>query len=56
MYMYLMGPDGELVKFYNSDWKAEEMTDSIATYMKSYQNWFYFHSLYKLCGYGEWEG
>ena len=36
MYMYLMGPDGELVQYYASDWKAGEMADSIMTHIKSH--------------------
>ena len=35
MYMYLMGPDGELVQYYGRDWKADDMVDSIVTHMNS---------------------
>ena len=36
MYMYLMGPDGELVQYYGRNWKADEMANSIATHIKSH--------------------
>ena len=39
MYTYLMGPDGELVQYYGRDWKANEMTDSIATHITSHKNY-----------------
>jgi len=38
IFIYLMGPNGQLVDYYGQNRTTQEMTESLAQYLKNYKN------------------